>query len=513
MALCQGRGGDVGGGGMDSGGPMRGGRRRDPGRLPRALATVFLLTAPLRTDAALGQDGAAPGSAPKVAPAPKPSPPKPSVPKPLGPKPLAPKETPSKAAAPDPAFEAAKAAFEALPEADRKALQDALVWTGDFNAVVSGAFGRRTFEALEAFRARAGGDPSDPRGRAAIRAAGEAAKTAARFKVAADPGSGAVIGVPERLLSKRSALAAGTRWQSADGRVTLETRAYPPGGETLDALFERATAALNDRKVTYRLRRPDVIVVSAETGPGLSYTRYASGPQGVRGFLIGYDRALAPEVDRLVIAVANAFDPFPGVPAAAPAPPAAGPPVLPAPAAAMAARIAGTGLAVAPGRVLTAASVLDGCSPRIGAAAVRVLATDPAGLALLEAPGTPMPVLPALRTEPIIGAAGLIALAAGPDGVSAAPGEGVAGGVIAPLQPGSAGAPVLDRAGRLAGLVARYPAAPRVVAGVVPPARLPLVPAASVSAFLAGQGILPSAPRRDDGPGAVVSAVVAIGCR
>ena len=50
----------------------------------------------------------------------------------------------------DPAFEAAKATFEALPEADRKAVQDALVWTGDFNAVVSGAFGRRTFEALNA---------------------------------------------------------------------------------------------------------------------------------------------------------------------------------------------------------------------------------------------------------------------------------------------------------------------------------------------------------------------------
>ena len=136
----------------------------------------------------------------------------------------------------DPAFEATRAAFEALPETDRKAIQDALVWTGDFNAVVSGGFGRRTFEALTAYRTRSEGiDPLDPRGRAALLAAGTAARTAARFRVAVDPGSGAVIGVPERLLAKRTALPTGIGCQSPDGRVTLESRAFPPGTETLDS--------------------------------------------------------------------------------------------------------------------------------------------------------------------------------------------------------------------------------------------------------------------------------------
>lgn len=79
---------------------------------------------------------------------------------------VAPRPAPAPGALADPAFEAMRAGFEALPEADRKAVQDALVWTGDFNAVVSGAFGRRTFEALNAYAARTGGaDPS-------IRAAG-----------------------------------------------------------------------------------------------------------------------------------------------------------------------------------------------------------------------------------------------------------------------------------------------------------------------------------------------------
>ncbi|MCJ2125019.1 serine protease [Methylobacterium sp. J-077] len=426
--------------------------------------------------------------------------------------------SPAKPAASDPAFEATRAVFEALPEAERKAVQDALVWTGDFNAVVSGAFGRRTFDALTAYRARTGGaDPLESRGRAALLAAGEAAKAAARFRIAADPGSGAVIGVPERLLSKRTALPAGTRWQSADGRVTLETRAFPPGGETLDHLFEQATAPLPNRKVTYKLRRPDSLVVTAEAGPGLSYIRYDAGPQGVRGFLIGYDRTLASEVGRLVIAVANAFEAFPAVADAAPpkvaaralaASAAAPPPTMAASAA------AGTGLVIASGRILTAAAVLEGCpAPHIGQSTARVLATDPAGLALLGAAGIPAPVRVPVRADPLAADEALIALAPGSDGVLAAPATAVTGGVIAPLQPGSAGAPVLDRSGHLVGLVARYPVAARQVAGIVPPARLPVVPAQAVAAFLAGQGIDEVKPRPEAGPGAAATAIVALTCR
>lgn len=428
--------------------------------------------------------------------------------------------SPARPAAPDPAFEETKAAFEALPEAERKAIQDALVWTGDFNAVVSGAFGRRTFDALSAYRTRTGGaDPLDPRCRAALLAAGESAKAAARFRIAADPASGAMIGVPERLLSKRTALPSGTRWQSADGRVTLETRAFPPGTETLDSLFDQATAPLPNRKVTYKLRRPESLVVTAEAGPGLSYIRYDAGPQGVRGFLIGYDRALAAEVGRLVIAVANAFEPFPAAGASAPPKPAASglsaAPAAPPPRALTStAEGAGTGLVVAPGRVLTASAVLEGCAaPRIGPSSARVLATDPAGLALLEASGIPAPARLSVRADAPAADEALIALAAGPDGGSAAPANAVTGGVIAPLQPGAGGAPVLDRSGRLVGLVARYPTAPLRVAGIVPPARLALVPAQAVAAFLAAQGIAEAKPRPDGGPGALAPALVAIACR
>lgn len=394
----------------------------------------------------------------------------------------------------DPAMDATRAAFEALPEPERKALQDALVWTGDFNGVVSGGFGRRTFEALQAFAARARlADPLTGEGRTALRAAGEAARKAARFRVQADPVSGAVVGVPEALLAKRTALPSGTRWQSADGKVTFETRAYPPEAETLEGLFERANAPLNGRKVTYRLQRPDFVVVTAETATGLSYTRYAAGPQGIRGFLIGYDRALAGEVGRLVIAMANAFEPFPAA-----APVAATPAPSPAPAVAPA-RIVATGLAVAPGRVL--AVVPEGCAG--------TLARDPSGLALVEVAGA-KPAALALAESLADGP--VVALAAGAEGVAAVPGTVMEGRVTAPLQAGSAGAPLFGAQGRLAGLVAAYPAAPRLVAGVAPPTSLPVVPAAAIAAFLAGKGIAQSGSR-EAGPAGAAPAIVGLTCR
>ncbi len=104
-------------------------------------------------------------------------------------------------------------------------------------------------------------------------------------------------------------------------------------------------------------------------------------------------------------------------------------------------------------------------------------------------PGTPAPLRAAIRIESVGAEESVIALAPGPDGVQAAPGEVRGGDVIAALQPGSGGAPVLERSGTLVGLVARYPAAPRRVAGVVPPARLPLVPARAIHAFLSAQGV------------------------
>ena len=136
-----------------------------------------------------------------------------------------------------------------------------------------------------------------------------------------------------------------------------------------------------------------------------------------------------------------------------------------------------TGLAVAPRRVLTGAAVETCPGLRAAGGPARLAGTGGAAtrLAVLEADAVRAGAPVALRAAPLRAGEELLILAyaggAAPADVTVTPGEsGPAGRLVAPLQPGAAGAPVLDRSGALVGLVGPMPAAPRLVAGVVPPA-------------------------------------------
>lgn len=472
------------------------------------------------------------------APSPFPPPSRPPVPPPAKPKPSVPPRT-----AADPAYLASQAAFEALPEPLRKAIQDALVWTGDYNAVTAGTFGRRTYEGIAAWQKRQGSDPTGvltAKERTALDAAGEAARKALRFNVQADPASGAVIGVPEKLLAKKSPLPRGTRWQSTDGRVTLDTTSYPAGGADLDGLFERATVTTPERKITYKLKKPDFLVVTGETPTGRFYIRQAAGADGIRGFTMAYDKALTAEVDRLVIAVANSFLPFPGAApaneakpvAAAPNPYAGGArpagniasPLAPPPLPGIAAQPAATGLALGNGRILTSAAALETCPvPRVGSAAARTAGRDPTGnLVLLETEArNPASPLPAIRSETVVSGEALVVVGAEAKGATVAPGTAGSGGIVAPLQPGAGGAPILDRSGHLVGLIARFPTAPRLIAGVMPPTSYAVVPGSVIAAFLAQAGVAAAKATPNAAPAAaslgaaaapVIGSVIGITC-
>lgn len=105
------------------------------------------------------------------------------------------------AAQPDPVFAAAQKAFESLPEADRKAIQDDLVWATDFRGGTSGSFGPLTFKAVSAFQKQAGATVDGilkPEQRAAIAAAANKARASAKFSVLVDGKTGVRIGVPQR---------------------------------------------------------------------------------------------------------------------------------------------------------------------------------------------------------------------------------------------------------------------------------------------------------------------------
>ncbi|WNJ91678.1 serine protease [Bosea sp. 685] len=417
------------------------------------------------------------------------------------------------APAPNPQLAAAQASFDALPEAERKAIQTDLIWAGLFSAAVSGSYGPLTFRAINALKAGRG-EPNgvlSPAERTALAQTARSAREAAGFRLIDDERTGMRIGIPEKVLPKREATpTGGSRWQSADGKITLDATTNPPG-ETLDSIFEKATLVNPNnpgRKITYKLLRPDFFVVTGETATGKFYRRLASGPQGLRGFSIGYDKTLSASVDKLVIAIAGSFEPFPTGPA--PASPAsaiasvagASSPIV-RPAAPPTERY-GVGLVISDKVVATAASAIDSCrSLRVGGRPARLRAKDDAsGLALLDLDGGPALTALGSRSEALGERENLVLVAFGDDAgkraALALPGQAVRIGanaaVFAPLQPGQAGSPVFDRQGRLAGLVTANPSDKILIAGVAPQRAYAVADAAALQAVITKAGLsLPAA--------------------
>lgn len=434
----------------------------------------------------------------------------------------------AQAPAPNPQMAAAQAGFEALPETERKAIQNDLIWAGQFNGAVSGSYGPLTFRAINAFKGARG--PADgllpPAERAALAKAAQAARDAAGFKLLADDKTGVQIGIPQKLLPKRDVTpSGGSRWQSADQKVTLDTSTTPPGGEDLAAIFEKAIAVNpnSPRKITYKLLRPDFFVVTGETPGGRFYRRLSAGPQGLRGFSIGYDKALAPTVDKLVIAIAASFEPFPtgAVPAqpsavaGAAASPSSGLSSLLAPAARSNERY-GVAVTLNERVALSASAAVDSCRTlRVGNRNAKLrLKDDGSGLALLDLDGAGAAKPPSLRSEAVGTSEALVLVAYGNDAgkraAVALPGEGVqAGGkpaLKAPLQPGQAGAPAFDRQGRLVGIVTDNPSDKILIAGIAPQRSYGFADAAAIQAMLGKAGV--SLPAAATGPELSTGAVV-----
>lgn len=410
-------------------------------------------------------------------------------------------------AAPDGAvLEAARTGFEALPLAERIAIQDDLVWTGDYTGALDGTFGRMTFESLAAFQSRQRLAPDGiltPAARKALAAAAAPKRAEVGFRSVDDPATGIRLHLPTRLLGPPVRREGGSRWVGRGGAIRIETSAIADGD--LARIFEQMKAEAPGRKVVYSVLRPDWFVVSDETATTHGYARFARGPEGIRGFVFTQDVALGPAFDRVVIATAGHFEPFPdGTAASAPA-------ATTAPAAAATA----SGIVVAPGKVLTAAAAIADCrNPTVAGAAATIATTDAGGLATLTITGGGGE---AIATGAAVESR-LTVVASDGTRVVAIPGDAVAGRLRAALQPGGQGAAVVDAHGGLVGLVGGRPDERRSIAGLIPMADYDLTPPAALGAAIdaaGGRRGTAAAETRTTGEIAALWAgrVVSIGCR
>lgn len=385
--------------------------------------------------------------------------------------------------------------YAAIPLAERIALQSDLIWTGDYNGLINGEFSERLVEAVQAYQKRQKAKPTgvlNPQERAALRASAKPRQNEVGWRLVEDPSTGARIGLPTKLATKRETAPSGTRWSSAQGQLQIETFRIETGA-TLEAVFEQQKKDPPQRRVSYNVLKPEFFVLSGMQGLKKFYVRGFVQNNEVRGITILYDQAMEGTMDSMVVAMSNAFAPFANftATAAADAPPRK--------------RVEyGTGLVVsAGGHVIAARQVIEGCQVLVvpGLGNAELLATQDGGeLALLRVYGmhklAPVGLLGAAASG---GAATLVGIAdpqsqgggAAVSTANAKVGNGAAGLLSLDNSPalGFSGAAVLDGKGEFAGMTVLKPS---VVAGTASAPQAAVVPTAAIRDFLEAHHVAPA---------------------
>ncbi len=328
------------------------------------------------------------------------------------------------------------------------------------------------------------------------------------WRLIEDAGSGARLGLPEKLVPRTGVSRTGSRWTSAQGQIQIET--FRLTEAALPALFDEEKKA-SHREVTSSALKPDSFVIVGVQGLKNFVVRADARGGEVRGVSILYDQATEGIMGRVAVAIASSFAGFPD-------PNAAPPPGL--------RRTVEYGTAIvvtSDGDLLAPARLTDECQaitvPGLGHA--ERVATDSAdNLALIRLYGARNLVAAALGADSgdsaqgnelmLVGVADPLAQAGG-GAVTRAAASLTAQGLAPAPKPGFSGAAVLDAHGRFAGVVSLNPSIVAGSGGAGPAATL--VAAETVRAFLQERHISPAtAATAATGATAVEQSVLRVIC-
>ena len=384
----------------------------------------------------------------------------------------------------------------------RIGVQNALIWSGDYNGKLDGDFGRGTRKAIRSFQASLGQNQTGYLTKAQIRKLEQqrkAAVAAVGFEMVYDIETGIEIGIPKHLFPRRSADDVGMVYKAANGSAIEELSLISMRGHRSAArdLFNRLLRIDGVGPSAYSVFKDDWFVISDEhNGIGI-YIATWFADNTVKGFMLTWPSSRRDVYQPIAAAMFNSFERIPGrvMDNARPArDPAANRPPRRSETAKLGTgkapqsqarpraqddppptsndtKSTGTGFVVsAKGQILTNAHVVDGCAAPVIAGkypAKAVAVNDDVDLALLKVTGgrwdniakfSPAPAR--LNSDvtvvgyPLYGLLGGLNVTRG--SVSSLTGlEGRLGEfqMSAAVQPGNSGGPVVDAFGAVVGVV------------------------------------------------------------
>ena len=131
------------------------------------------------------------------------------------------------------------------------------------------------------------------------------------WKIVTDPGTGARLGMPTKLVPQQSSDANGAKWSSSTGTIQIQLSRRKEANPTTAKLAEREKKEPAGRNIDYTVVKPDFFVLSGLQGLKKFYLRGTFKGDEVRILTILYDQATENTVEPVVIAMSSAFNPFP----------------------------------------------------------------------------------------------------------------------------------------------------------------------------------------------------------
>jgi S1-C subfamily serine protease/peptidoglycan hydrolase-like protein with peptidoglycan-binding domain len=212
----------------------------------------------------------------------------------------------------DPDIARAIAWEDGLGEAERRDLQAALIWTGDYVGLVDGDFGPMTRAAVRSFQAREGRLVTGfvDRGDAdALVAARDRQMSAAGWQLVEDGPLGIAVGIPTRFFAGVAATDLGKQAEGAGeaGGALLSLLSLEGGRETLEQLREAALAEVARDRDRYETSDAASFTISGIAGGRVLYSYAVRTGDRVRGFLLSYDTGQRSLLDPVAIAMRSSF--------------------------------------------------------------------------------------------------------------------------------------------------------------------------------------------------------------
>jgi hypothetical protein len=392
--------------------------------------------------------------------------------------------------------------FAGISFGERRKIQAALLWSGDFTGAVAGD--DPMLAAIKNYQKRNKGKITGvltPSERAALLADAKLHEDEFGWNVVVDPATGVRIGLPTKMVPDAQDAAHGTRWSSAHGEVQVETFRIKDPALTLAALFEKEKKEPATRKIETSVLHDDNFFISGMQGLKLFSVRAKVRDGEVRGFTMMYDQMMEGIVAPVMVAMASAFSPFPE---------------RSAPYATLAKSVEyGTGFIVSgQGHIVTDLKLSEGCQVIVAAGldADRVAEDKDNGLVLLRVYGQhKLPAVALAHDVPKSGDLTLVGIAdpkeqAGSRKLTEVKARLSDGSGIELRQPvpmaGFSGAAALDAQGQFLGMMQMGNPVLASVEASAPPVRL--VSAETIRGFLAAHNIQTAQSQSGDAKSSVV---------